>query len=292
MPEIALTWRDRMVAGLADRVAEPLLRRPLPVAAMRAAFALATPLRAPKGAAVEWQDVGGVQARVLTPPDARGDLLWCHGGAFVAGSPRSHARLTDLVAMASGLRVTTPAYRLAPEHPFPAAYEDCLAAAHAMAARGPFALAGDSAGATLAASVCAQLCADGTPPARMALICPAGRLDAARPDPADADPMFLSRPLLERLLALYAPGADPTDPRLSPVHADFPGAPPTLIHVADGELLEEDSDALAAQLRAGGADVRIRRVRGLPHAWHLAAGIAPAADRALDGIAAFLRGAA
>lgn len=279
-----LTWRDRAVAALSDHVAQPLLRFPVPFRLFRAAFELAAPRRAP--GAVEWAEMGGVRCRRMTPEGASGDILWCHGGAFVAGSPRAHARLTDPVAARAGMRVTTPAYRLAPEHPFPAGYEDCLAAARAMPR--PFVLAGDSAGATLAAAVLARLCAEGRPPRRAVLIAPAGLLDPDRPDPEGADPMFLSRPLLARILRAYAPGADPRDPRLSPALADYPGAPPVLIHVAEGEMLEADAHAIADRVRAGGGTATVETARGMPHAWHLAAGVAPAADAALARVADFL----
>ena len=284
--------RDRAVAAGARWIARPLLALPWPDRllwpAFRLAFRAGQP-RAPRDLLVEERPLGETWARVARPPGGGPTLLWLHGGAFVAGSPRTHARLTDPIARA-GLRVVAPAYPLAPEHPFPAAFEAALDAARALAAEGPFALGGDSAGGTLAAAVAARLLADGTRPTRIALVAPPAILDPARrPDPA-ARPMFLSRPLLLRLLRAYAPGADPADPRLSPARAAFPGCPPVLIHVSAGELLEPDADALADAMRRGGGAVRVVRGRGLPHAWHLAAGMAPAADRALADIARFLRG--
>ena len=286
--------RDRAAAAAARWVARPLLAMPVPDAvlwgAFRAAFALSTPRRAP-GLVVTHEHLEGGAARVAAPPGGGPTVMWIHGGAFVAGSPATHARLTDPMAR-HGLRVVAPAYPLAPAHPFPAAHDACLAAARALARHGPFALGGDSAGATLAASIVAPLLAEGVRPTRLALVAPAADLDPDRAAPPGAREMLLSRRLLLRLQRAYAAGADPTDPRLSPARARFDRPPPALIHVSEGELLEPDADALAARLREGGGSVRVVRGRGLPHAWHLAAGIMPAADRALADIAAFLRGAA
>ena len=285
-----LGWRDRALAISAQAFAKPALAAPVPWGVWRAAVRGVVRDTPPPGVTVERTSCGTVDARVATPAAPVATVLWCHGGCFTLGSPETHARMTDPLA-ATGLRVVAPRYRLAPENPFPAGYEDCLAAARAVAAEGPFVLGGDSAGGTLAASVLAQLLADGTPPLRVALIAPAADLDPSRPDPSGARDLVLSRPLLERIGRDYVAGADPTDPRLSPVRARFDGCPPVLIHCSRGEILEEDCDRLADRMRAGGGAVTVEKAEGLPHAWHVAAGKAPAADLALARIAAFLHGA-
>ncbi|UWQ20180.1 alpha/beta hydrolase [Jannaschia sp. W003] len=287
----ATHWRDRALALSSRYVAKPLMAAPLPWSLHRAAMGALAALRQPlPGVSVETVELAGVRARRSVGPEGGPRLLWLHGGGFVLGSPESHAHLLDTLALA-GLEVTAPAYRLAPEHHFPAAYDDCLAAARAMAVRGPFAIGGDSAGASLAASVLARLLADGTAPCCAALIAPAADFDETRTEPEAADDLFLTRPLMLRIAQAYADGHDPRDPRLSPVHAAYPGCPPVLIHCSRGELLEEDADQLAERMRGFGAEVTVDKARALPHAYHMAAGSAPAADRALAEIAAFVRGA-
>ena len=275
-------------------MAYPLLRLPWPSRPMwwtfRLAFRAGGLFHRTGDLRVTERRAGPLRCRASAPPGGGPTVLWFHGGAFVAGSPETHARLTDRIARA-GLTVVAPGYPLAPEHPFPAAHEAGVAAARALAAEGPFALGGDSAGATVAATVLAALLAGGIRPRAVALVAPAAILDPARRVAPDARPMFLSRPLLLRLLRAYAPGADPRDPRLSPGHAAFPDAPPALIHCARGEVLEPDADMLARALRRGGAAVTVAKAEGLPHAWHLAAGFAPAADAAIADIAAFLAAA-
>ena len=281
-------WRDRALAFSAWAFAKPALAAPLPWTLYRRAVGLAVRDAPPAGLRVTWERIGPHGARVADPGPGAPTVLWFHGGCFTLGSPRTHARLTDPIAR-TGLRMVVPTYRLAPEHPFPAAYEDCLAAARQVAAEGPFLMGGDSAGGTLAASVLAQLLSDGVTPERVALIAPAADLDPGRPEPAAARDLVLSKPLLRRVGRAYVRDADPADPRLSPAHARFEGCPPALLHCTRGELLEEDTEALARAMRAGGAAVTVEKARDLPHAWHIAAGRAPVADAALARIGRFLR---
>ena len=110
----------RWLGFLSRHVARPLLTLPWPWAVFRAAFALAALRTVPPGLAVECVDVAGIRCRIASPGPGAPTLVWCHGGAFVAGSPASHARLTDRIAL-RGLRLVVPEYRLAPEHPHPAA---------------------------------------------------------------------------------------------------------------------------------------------------------------------------
>jgi acetyl esterase/lipase len=182
-----------------------------------------------------------------------------------------------------------PRYRLAPEHPFPAAHEDATNVALHVAGRGDAWLGGDSAGGNLALGACAEMLARGMRPKGLLLVSPAPDLDLDRDPPEGSDEMLLPFGMLRRAVAAYLGPADATDPRVSPLHAAFPDPPPTLIQLAAGEVMEPDIDKLAEHLRAQGGRVRVEKARGLPHDYQVMTGLSPAADRAVDRLAAFLR---
>ena len=288
-----IVWRDRLMALGARAVVKPVFALPLAWDTHRRIAALgARRYRAPAGLRIAWAEVAGRPARVATPPGAgtAPPLVWLHGGGFVMCSPVTHAALLDGLALASGRRVIAPTYRLAPEHPFPAGFEDAAAVVEAV---GDCALGGDSAGANLALGVAAARTARGRPPHALVLASPPVDLDPSRTPPPGAREMVLPLAAVARIFAAYLPpGADPRDPRLSPIHADWSGGPPTLIHAARGELMQGDAEALAARMAAAGVRVRLEIWDGVPHDWHMAAGHAPAADRAVAAIGAFLKGEA
>lgn len=250
------------------------------VAELRAAIAAAPSLgRLPAGVAVEPTAAGGVPGVWVGPPGAPRDaaLLYFHGGAFTHGSFRSHGGLPASIAAAGGVRTLFPEYRLAPEHPFPAALDDAVAAyRHLLAgglAPGRIALGGDSAGATLALTTLIAL-RDAGDPLPAAVVFLSGAIDlAARPALAD-----------------YVGDADPRDPRLSVAYADLRGLPPLLIQVGGDEPLLDDSLRLAAQARAAGVPTTLEVYEGLWHVFQLRwwDGI-PEAARAIATIGAFVR---
>lgn len=283
-----MTWRDRALALVSRGVVKQVLRLPLPWSVHRRALDLFAPPLPLPGLDYARTEIAGVPCGIVTPPKVRGTLLWLHGGGFVLGTDRAYLNLCGALARAAGLRVILPNYRLAPEHPFPAGPEDCRAVARAVAAKGPFSLAGDSAGGCLALVTLADLLRDGTPPTHLLLASPAVDLDPDRPIPDMRGERLFPLSLLYRVGRDYAGHADPKDPRVSPIHAEFPGAPPTLIQCAKGEVLEGDTDAIADRLRAGGAPVEVQKTCGVPHVWQLFAGRTPKADRAVARMAAFL----
>ncbi|CUH26381.1 Monoterpene epsilon-lactone hydrolase [Jannaschia seosinensis] len=285
-----MSWRDALVLALCRWGARPALALPVPWRWHRRVMqAVVSHRRSLPDIKVIQTRIGGVPARIFASPQARGTLLWLHGGGFVLGSSLTYAHLAKTLAHLSGRRVVVPDYRLAPEHPFPAAPDDCVTVARALRAEGSFALAGDSAGGTLALVTLAALLRDGTPPERLILVSPAVDLDPDRPMPPAPHEALLPLRMLRRVQREYVARADPRNPALSPIHADFAGAPPTLIQCAVGELLEGDADAIAEHLRAGGAEVTIEKERGVPHTWHLFVGLSPKADRAVARLADFLR---
>ncbi|AWI90815.1 alpha/beta hydrolase [Methylobacterium sp. DM1] len=268
------------------------LGRTLDIYAIRRAFEGAR-FPTPAGVAFTPGTVGGVPgewAQVEGTSGERPTLLYLHGGGFIACSAQVYRPVTGHFARA-GFRVFTPDYRLAPEHPFPAAVEDCAAVWAALAPAGPAVVAGDSAGGTLALTTIIEARRLGlTPPSAAALFSPAtdliGRSASFRTN-GRRDAMFRPESLM-RLVPAYLAGADPADPRASPIEADFSGFPPLLIHVGAREILRDDSVRLAEKARAAGVPVELTVFPVVAHAWQLAESFLPEARRSLDGAAAFL----
>jgi epsilon-lactone hydrolase len=243
-------------------------------------------------------NAGGVPAHWLAAPgtDAGRVLLFLHGGGFEFGSVRSDGELAARLGRASGMRVLFPEYRLAPEHPFPAAIDDVLAAwrwlrsGQALGARS-IAVAGDSAGGGLAvALLVATRDAGEALPAAAVLMSPTVDLTssgASMTERADQDP--ISTPaMLRQFAADYLAGADPKTPLASPLFAQLAGLPPLLVQVGTADLLLSDSERLAAAAAEAGVDVTLEIGEGLPHVYQLMLGT-PEAAEATARIGTFLR---
>jgi epsilon-lactone hydrolase len=252
---------------------------------------VATGTRVPRGLNRSEVELGDVRTERLEPPGGgEGSVLYLHGGAYLEGSPRVQRVAAGRLALGAGATSYAPDYRLAPEHRFPAAYDDSLAAYRALAAReGPerVVLAGDSAGAGLALAVAQAARDDGTPPAGLFLMCPWVDLTADRSQGRDSDPI-----LARRYIAIgareYLDGADPADPRCSPIKGDLAGLPPVLVHTAEEDPLRPDAEALAEEARAAGVDVELENFP-LWHDFHMHAGALRVATQALERGATFVR---
>jgi epsilon-lactone hydrolase len=225
-------------------------------------------------------------------------ILYFHGGGYVMGNPRTHAALARFLSRKSGLQTCLPDYRLAPEHPFPAAFVDALCAWDALAARGitadKIALGGDSAGGGLALALLAHLCANNLPrPACVFAFSPFADLTLSGPSiTANAQrEILLPVQRLQDLRARVLQGADPCDPRISPLFGQFEGAPPVLLQVARSEILLDDSRRMAEVLRAAGAEVSLQEWGNLPHVWQFFHGWLPEARVALTQAASFINSA-
>ncbi|WP_371153506.1 alpha/beta hydrolase fold domain-containing protein [Jannaschia sp. 2305UL9-9] len=284
---------DMMQRYSARYIDRPLLALPLPVQVHRLLFDLQARLATHRPMLpTRWRTIGGVRTRISRPKGARGRILWLHGGGFVLGSPDTHAALTDHLALATGMEVWCPRYRLAPEHPWPAAVNDCISVARAIAdtTGRPLHLGGDSAGGNLALMVLRDAVERNMPPQSVTLISPAVDLRADRADPDDDDEMLLPRAFLRRCRQAYLGDAPGTDPRQSPLTVPFPACPPVHIELARREVLEGDSNALIAHLRRGRTKVTVHREADVPHDYHVSAGRSDAANAGVRRIANHILG--
>jgi epsilon-lactone hydrolase len=244
-------------------------------------------------------NAGGVPAEWSLAPgsDASRVLMFLHGGGYCSGSILSHRRMVTEAGRVAGMRTLAIGYRLAPEHPFPAALEDALAAwrfvlTQAIGAA-HVAVGGDSAGGGLSVALINTLRSAGAPfPACAWLVSPWTDLAMSGSTLASKDAVdpLIHKEYLDELADAYLPhGANRKDPRVSPLYADLHGFPPTLIQVGSAETLLADATRLAAAL--GGADVPVTLEvwPHMIHAWPLWNAHLEPARRALARAGAFLR---
>ena len=225
-----------------------------------------------------------------------GTILYFHGGVWVLGSPETALSLTGNLAVKTGFRVFSLDYRLAPEHPFPAAIDDTLSAYRALLDSGQdpstIVFAGDSAGGGLA--VTTSLAArDAGLPLPAAIVGFSSMFDVtwtgeSMDTKTGIDPIFTQESLAQTT-AMYLAGADPHQPLLSPaIDADLTGLPPLLLQVGTNEILLDDSTRMAARARDAGVDVILDITADVPHVFQAFAGVLDEADQALDRTALFL----
>ncbi len=237
----------------------------------------------PRGTRVEQVTLGGVSGEVLRPARARDEepaLIYLHGGGYTVGSARMYRPLAARLGAALGWRVIVPDYRLAPEHPYPAALEDALAVWTGLtegdgADPGRVVVAGDSAGGGLSVALALALRDAGRPgPAALGLVCPWLDLTpdaAAGRGLAPRDPVLTEGVLRRFARAYLAGGADPDDPLVSPLRADPRGLPPLVVQTGADDLIRADGLRLAEQARAAGVPVIHDVLEGLWHVPHLSA---------------------
>ena len=247
---------------------------------------------------VEAATLGGVAGIWLHPANERPDeaILHLHGGWFNFGSANAYRHLVGHIAARAGARAFIPDYRLAPEHPFPAATDDVLACYRALAGSGisRIAITGDSAGGNLALGLASRVTGDRVSTdavlVGIAVLSPITDLtlsSASYETRADADPFF-TRPQVEALVHSYLGGADAKDPLASPLFGRLAGLPPLRIHVGDDEVLLDDSLRYAERAAAAGVDARLDLWMGMPHGFPGSVGKLKAAAPSLNAIGAFL----
>jgi phosphinothricin tripeptide acetyl hydrolase len=224
-----------------------------------------------------------------------GVLVYFHGGGFQLGSIDSHRHLTAYIAAAADFRGLIFDFRLAPEHPFPAAADDCLAFYRGLvlsgAASARIALIGDSSGAALLLDTMLAACAGGLPlPAAAVLLSPVLDFEthAFLRDAGDDDPT-LDPEWLRAAMAAYRGGAALDDPRLSPLRAELRGLPPLLVQTGAGEYLTPDVRRFAARCRDAHVSITVDEWPDMIHVWQWFAPRLPEATEAIARIAAFLR---
>jgi epsilon-lactone hydrolase len=252
----------------------------------------------PPDVAIERVTVPDRPAEWLRPPGARTDaaILYLHGGGYVIGSPRSHRHLAAAIARAAGTAGLLVDYRLAPEHPFPAAVEDAVAAYQWLLAGGlaprRLVVAGDSAGGGLTIALLLALRDRGLPrPAAGVCISPWVDLTcsgATYATKAAVDPI-VTRQSTTAMAHAYAGAHDPKAPLLSPLYADLRGLPPLLVQVGSDEVLLDDALGLGERARAAGVDVTVEEWPAMIHVWHWFLPMLAEAERAIGVIGEFVR---
>ena len=248
-------------------------------------------------------DANGVPGEWVTVPesDPNRRLLYVHGGGYVIGSPVTHRRLCEDIARAGGCAVLNLDYRLAPEHPFPAAVEDAIEGLKFIQANGPDGegaaqstfVAGDSAGGglTLATLLTAREQGVDQPNAAVAIsawtdLAITGETINTR---AEADPLITDSGMIHGMAAQYLSGADADDPLASPLYADYAGLPPLLLQVGDAEVLLADTTRVTEKARAAGVDVVEEVWDEMFHVWHQFAPMLPEGQEAVNRIGEFIR---
>lgn len=292
-----------MTIAQLDALVSLLRSRPAPaglsIAKMRERYLkLAEALGGAPDARCEQVDAGGVPAEWVSAPGADDSraVLMLHGGGYAIGSVGTHRRLAYDVSAASGARVLLIDYRLAPEHPFPAALDDATAAWRWMLAQGlrasRLSIAGDSAGGGLVLSTLVNLRDQGLAlPGCAVAISPWVDLEmrgGSIRSRADADPM-VAEAGLHAYAKMYLGEAHPQTPLAAPLHADLHGLPPVLVQVGSAEVLLDDALRIAEKLHAAGNDARLSVWPNMPHVFPF---FAPVISEGRDGcqeIGAFIR---
>lgn len=249
---------------------------------------------APEGVGYRPAIVGGLKGWWCEPENATPDgvILHLHGGWFVWGSAEAYRHIVGHLALAAKARAFVPDYRLAPEHPFPAATDDVRACLAGLIQLGHsrIAITGDSAGGALALGLASDAAVERDRVAAVVALSPVTDLTLSGESwstRAEADPFF-TRGQVEGLVALYLNGQAADVPRASPLFGDQSGMPPIRIHVGDAEVLRDDAVRYGERAAAAGADVEVHVWEGMPHVFTSSTGVFDAADTATRMVGAFI----
>ncbi len=297
-----ISWRARVIRRITSRFVKSIDTSTVDLAhvvEMRARLdKIARFLKRAFGVAVEATTVNGLYAEWLRPKKtANGKvLLYLHGGAYLVGSCRTHRQMVSHIARAAGISALVPEYRLAPEHPFPAAIEDAVGVYRWLLANGYDAadvfIGGDSAGGGLTVATLLELRHGGIPmPAAVVLLSPFLDVTASGESAitrAEQDPWFDAKDMFVVTDNYCPPGTDLKNPLVSPVFANVAGLPPVYIQVGDDEILLSDSTRFADKMKDAGLDVDIEIWPEMWHVFQLFIGKMPESRRAIRRIGAYI----
>ena len=300
-----ISWRARLLNGVLRLTYKRRLekiRSITPAAVERSRRRLAAMAKGipspPANVTIEPVQAAGIRGEWVIAPNSLANrvILYLHGGAYALGSPSLYRDFAWRFSEAAAAKLLVVDYRLAPEHPFPAALEDAQAVWHwllSMPLRPDHILiAGDSAGGGLSlATLIALRDSGGDLPAGAVCFSPWTDLSGSGPSlgfNAERDPFLIAR-LLAQVAALYLGNADPGNALVSPVFGDPVGLPPLLIHVGSTEILLSDSARFAKNARAAGVDVTLRIWERMPHIFHLFARYVPEGKRVIKESGDFAR---
>ncbi|MAR02157.1 MAG: hypothetical protein CMI00_16670 [Oceanospirillaceae bacterium] len=288
-----MSLMESITARVIRLLVKPYLTGKVAVSKQRRHLNLLRFFPGPLGVQQEEVIIGGVPALKLTPAQSQGTMLYLHGGAYCAGSPASHKDMVARLARETRSTVWLIDYRLAPEHPYPAAQDDALAAYRALLSKGESpVVAGDSAGGGLSVSLALRLRDERLPqPPALILFSPWVDLTCSGStlsSHAGRDPM-LNPDWLTTAAGFYAAEAELTTPGISPLFGDFSEFPPVLIQVGSEEILLDDALRLHSRMKEAGVKARLSQFEGLWHVFQIHANLLSRSRRALEEVAGFIR---
>ncbi|WXL24050.1 alpha/beta hydrolase [Ectopseudomonas mendocina] len=274
-----------------------LVRPPMPIAGQRAVLRMLTAVSpTPAGVTLAAGSLAGRACEWHRPACSNGSVfLYLHGGAFLIGGPNTHRAICAHLAKRGQMDVCALDYRLAPEHPYPAAREDAVAAYKSLLEVGykpeQIVIGGDSAGGNLSLITSLYLRDQGiSQPAALVCFSPVTDFTGAHIHHPPAGDPLLSEAWVRQAVGLYCPPhVEPDDPGVSPQFADLTGLAPLLLQVGEDEMLRNDSLRFAEKAQAAGVEVQLQRYVDLWHVFQAHAGLLKVADRALTDVVTFIR---